>query len=175
MQQVRSRLSPALVVAFIALFTALCGTALAQSGILVSSPAQIAPDILNGNHVKNESLSNIDMRDPHLKVRVAKDGTRIGSGDGTVTRAPNAAKGVYDVTFNEGILNGFDGTTEDSMITENCAITATSRAGSGTFDAFAAMYLVRTTGPNTVRVSATVPGATGSVLTDTGFDVTAAC
>jgi hypothetical protein len=164
------RITPSTVIATLALVAATSGTALA-AGEIITSSNQIATDVINTGHIRGETINNIDMRDPQLKLRVNKDGTRAGVGDGTSTRV---ATGVYDVTFNQATLNGGNTATTDTVVNENCAINVTSRANlNDTFGAFAAAFRVQTTGPNSVRITANDIDV--DRLIDTGFDVTASC
>ena len=79
--------------------------------------------------------------------------------------------GGRGLTFNANVLNGNTG--EASIVSENCAINVTSRAGSGFLDAIPAAFLVRTIGPNSVRVSASDVDV--DQLINTGFDISASC
>ena len=170
MTNLRKRLTPSTLIATLALVAATSGTAIA-AGEIITSPNQIANDVISTGHIKQETLNKADMRDPQLKLRVSKTGAKLGAGDGTAARV---STGVYDVTFDAGVLNGSDGTTTDTIVNENCAINVTSRANlNGTFDAFAAAFRVQTTGPNSVRVVANDIDVDRVI--DTGFDITASC
>ena len=121
-----------------------------------------------------------NLGDPQLRLRVRADGTRNGAGDGSVTRAIGSPKGVYDVTFSSSILNGGTGESGDTLVNENCAVTATARSAAAppatAVDVLPVVFLLRTTGPNTVRVSTIDPTrAQGDRLVDTAFDITANC
>ena len=131
-------------------------------------------------HIERESLTKNNLRDPQLRLRVRADGTRNGAGDGSVTRAIGSPKGVYDVTFSSSILNGGTGASGDTLVNENYAVTATARSAAAppatAVDVLPVAFLLRTTGPNTVRVSTIDPTrAQGDRLVDTAFDITANC
>ena len=169
MTNLRKRLTPSTVIATLALVAATSGTAVA-AGEIITAPNQIANDVINTAHIRAETINNQDLRDPQLKLRVSKDGVRLGVGDGSSARA---ATGVYDITFNASSLNS-SGSTTDTIVNENCAINVTSRANQGdTFGAFGAAFRVQTTGPNSVRVVANDIDL--DRLIDTGFDITASC
>jgi hypothetical protein len=176
MQLIQRRLSPALLIAIAALFVALAGTAAAA--IVINSPKQIGPAVIQGRHIQNETIPNVALKDPQLKLRVTRDGKINGlDGDGTVQRAPNTTAGVYDVTFDAEPLNGIAGT--DTIVNENCAITATARSAANppntSLDSFPVMFNIRTIGPNTVRVTALDPDVPPGRLVDTAFDIMASC
>jgi hypothetical protein len=178
MHHITRRLSPSLIVALMALFVALAGTAVAD--VIISNSSQIAQDVITSGHIKNEGISNVDLKDPQLKLRVRFDGTKNGNGDGTVVRAPLEPKGVYDVTFNSPTLNGSTAKEPpDTVVSENCAITATARSAasppaSGSLDAAPAVFKIRPVGPNTVRVEAFERDSSEG-LADTSFDIMASC
>ena len=180
--RLRRRLTPATALAGTALFVALGGTAVAQSGILITSPdqlgsnvvtsAKIASSAVNSSEVVQESLSDFDLRDPQLKVRATGSGTVLNGSDGTVVRT-NA--GTYSVTFDASTLNASGSGSNDTLLTESCAFTATARNSLAVMEVdgpFAAS-------PNTVRVLAAFPhNVSGGVLmqaVDTQFDVLASC
>ncbi len=174
MHHVHRRLSPALVVAVIALFAALAGTAIA-AGEIITSPSQVKQGVLDGGHVKNQSLSNFDLKDAQLKQRVNADATKNGAGDAIVRRAPGVSRGAYEVTFNANVLNGADGSTGDTVLNENCAINATAHG------ALRQLFVEGPTvqRPNTVVVSTAAlrntGGAAGFTAEDNAFDITASC
>ena len=155
-------------------FTDLCGTWQHVTTSAREAYERCIPEGIpfDGSSIRGwKAINNSDMRDPQLKLRVSKTGAKVGSGDGTSTRV---STGVYDVTFDAGVLNGSDGTTTDTIVNENCAINVTSRANlNDTFGAFAAAFRVQTTGPNSVRVAANDIDV--DRLIDTGFDITASC
>lgn len=177
MHHITRRLSPSLIVALMALFVALAGTAVAD--VIISDSSQVANDVIVSGHIKNEGISNVDLKDPQLKLRVTANGTKNGNGDGTVVRAPLEPKGVYDVTFNAPTLNGSTAKEPpDTVLSENCAITATARSAApppaSGVDAAPAVFKIRPIGPNTVRVEAFERDSSEG-LADTSFDIMASC
>ena len=176
MHHITRRFSPSLIVASVALVMSLGGTAIAQSDILITDPSQLKDGVVTSTKVAPESVSNLRLRDPQLKVRVKADATRNGAGDGTVKRATAEDRGVYDVTFDAAPLNGGTGKTTDTIVSENCAITATARSAAAppalSLDSSAVMFNMRTIAPNTVRVIA--KSAAGPLI-DTAFDIMASC
>jgi hypothetical protein len=171
MFNLRKHLSASTLIATAAVVIATSGTAIA-AGEIITAPNQIANDVISGGHIKQETISNLDLKDPQLKVRVNKDGTRNGAGDAAVTRTRT---GVYEVTFNAGILNGGDGTSTDTVLNENCSINATPHG------ALRQLFVDGPTPqrPNTVIVNTAglrnTGGAAGFVAEDNAFDITASC
>ena len=173
------RPSPATALAGVALFVALSGTAVAQSGVLISSPSQLgagvvtAPavgsNVISTNDVVNESLSDVDLRDPQLKVRGLAGGGQLDDSDGKSVRS---SQGTYQVTFSANTLNAFGGGTSDTLLNNGCAFTATSR------NRLAMMTIAGpfAGSPNTVTVTATFPTSSGLMsAVDSQFDVMASC
>ena len=156
----RRRPSPAAAIAGLALFVALSGTAVAQSDILITSPNQLGSNVVTSpkiaqraistGHVLNESLSDVDLRDPQLKVRAVASGGQLPDSDGTSVRG---SQGTYNVTFNASTLNAGNATPSDTLLNNNCAFTATSR------DSLAMMTIAGpfNSAPNTVVVTAAFP------------------
>lgn len=171
MINIRKHLSPSTLIATVALVAATGGTAIA-AGEIITSPNQVAKGVIAGAHIQPESITDGNLRDPDLRVRVNKDGTRNGFGDAAVKRV---STGQYEVTFNDAILNAFDGTSTDSVLNENCAITATPHG------ALRQLYVDGPTAqrPNTITVTTAglrnTGGAAGFFLEDNAFDVTASC
>ena len=174
---IRTRLRPSTIIATAALVAALGGTAYA-AGEIITSPEQLKDGVVTSQKIPRESVSNLRLKDPQLKLRVRGNGTSNGAGDGSVVRAPGAPKGTYDVTFDQPVLNGGkDGS--DTVVTENCAVTATARSAaappSTALDVAPVMFAMRTIGPNTVRVFTAAPDGTGTRPVDTSFDIMASC
>ena len=177
--RLRRRPSPATAIASAALFVALSGTAVAQSDVFISSPDQlatnvvtgpkIAPNSIFGIDITNGVVSDNDLDDPQLKVRGLAGGGQLSDSDGTSVRS---SLGTYEVTFDTKSLNSREGDTGHTMLTDNCAFTATARnrlamiAVDGPFAAT----------PNTVTVHAAFPGNTGVIRSvDSQFDILASC
>lgn len=175
MQHILNRVSPAFVVAVLALFVALAGTAAAAT-LIITDPGQVKEGVIDQRHIRNESLSDIDFKDPQLRLRVAADGTKIGSGEASVRRTPGFAKGSYEVTFDAFLLNGGNADTgTDTVLNENCAINATPH------DALRQLLVKGPTvqRPNTVTVETAglrnITGGTQFQLEDNAFDIVASC
>ena len=178
----RRRPKPATALAATALFIALGGTAVAQTDIIISSPDQLGTNVVTATKIAqnsvattdvvNESQTDLDLRDPQLKVRALSNGSVLSGSDGTATRT---STGTYNVTCTDNAFNAGSGTQDDTMLTENCAFSAVSRNKLALMEVdgpFAAT-------PNTVRVHAAFPqNVSGGVLmqaVDTQFDVLASC
>ena len=114
------RISPSTVIAIAALALAMSGTAVA-AGALITSSDQVAPDVLDGRHVKAHSVPKDDLEDVYLRVRVDRFGNVIGEdNDGTAVREQ---LGTYRVTFSSEAQTG-GGPRQPRDLT-NCAVTAT--------------------------------------------------
>ena len=85
MHRTSRRPSASMAIALVALFCALGGTAIAQSGILITTPDQLgtavvtSPKIATGavrsTTVFDRSIAQRDMVNPTLRAEVRKDGT----------------------------------------------------------------------------------------------------
>jgi hypothetical protein len=142
--------SPALAVAVVALVAALGGTAVAAGEITGSD----APETV-------------------LKLRVAKDGKPIGTGnDGTIKKA---GVGIYDITFANPTGS------KVPLDLERCAIVATPRVETAsTPEEVAADVDVQRLGGARIFVMSTRPLPFGEnkitpFLTNVSFDVAAIC
>jgi hypothetical protein len=180
--RLRRRPSPATAIAGIALFVALSGTAAAQSGFIVDSPDDLAPNVVTGqkivsnevtgSDIRSETITDIDLKDPQLKIRALSGGGTLSGSDGTVTRV---ATGTYDVTFSASALNAANPGGTDTLLNNNCAFTATSRNELAMMEIGGPSILT----PNTVRVRASFPqNFSGGVLmsaSDSAFDILASC
>jgi hypothetical protein len=169
------------VIAGAALFVALSGTAVAQSGIIITSPDQLGPNVVTSakipsNEVRtgelaNETVTDRDLSDPQLKIRGLANGGQLSGSDGTSVRI---GQGTYRVTFDASALNAFrdDSPDSDTLLNNDCAFTATSRNRlavmtiDGPFSAT----------PNQVTVTAAFPNASGFFqAVDSQFDILASC
>jgi hypothetical protein len=175
----RRRPSPAASIAGVALFVALSGTAVAQSDIIISSPDQlaanvvtnpkIAPNSIFGRHITNGVVSDNDLDDPQLKVRGLARGGQLRDSDGTSVRA---SQGTYNVTFDTRSLNSNPLDTDNTMLDGDCAFTATSR------NRLAVMTIGGpfAAAPNTVIVTAAFPNSSDRFeAVDSQFDILASC
>jgi hypothetical protein len=147
----RKFLNPSFAVALAALVVAMGGTALAAGEITGSD----APETV-------------------LKLRVAKDGTLIGTdNDGTVKKA---GVGVYEITFDTGPTG-----SKLPLDVENCSVFATPRVQSdSTPEEVAADVDVQRLGGARIYVESTrlVPYGHNKItpfLTNVSFDVAAIC
>ena len=172
------RLSPSLIIAIIALFVALAGTAAAA--VIIDDPAELGDNVVTGqaidgstiasSDIRQESILDNDLADPQLKVRVlgsdALTQTLAGS-DGTATRLN---KGDYEVKFDTFALNANkDEVGTDTLLNSNCAFTVTPRDE-------AALVLIQgptTSKPDAVHVRATNPKTLEPE--NLSFDVLASC
>ena len=112
MHHIHRRLSPSLILAAIALFVALAGTAIAD-GVIVSSPDQLGPNVVTAGKIaedavdtgelRDKSVLQIDQAHPHIRVRVGATGTAIGGDAATITRA---GTGSYKLEFNPQLKLG---------------------------------------------------------------------
>jgi hypothetical protein len=183
MHHITRRLSPSLIVAIVALFVALAGTAAAA--VIIKNPDELgdnvvtgratAPSTLASSDILNESILNNDLDHPQLKVRVfsgSLGNTSVFDGsDGTVKRN---SLGSYFVTFDASALNANGKTSNDTLLNNDCAFTATSR------DKLAWLTVIGPLAglPNTVRVDAITPDPAhpGDFKgIDTSFDIIASC
>ena len=77
------------------------GTALA-AGALITRSDQIAPSVIDGSHVKPNSIARTDQEHATLRLRVRADGGTFGdAGDATVQ---HFERGLYFVTFNRAVI-----------------------------------------------------------------------
>jgi hypothetical protein len=113
MHHIQRRLSPAILIAVIALFVALAGTAAAA--VIIDSPDQLGPDVVTGPAIKNGSVQANDLSAtavaPHFSAKVRKDGTFVKGS--RAVGATRTAKGTYLVRFNRPV--------------RDCIFTATAR------------------------------------------------
>ena len=174
LHRLRRRPSPATAIAGAALFVALSGTALAQSGIIISSPDQLGDRVVTeraldfrsvtGSKLADRAVNGVHMTNPHLRARVNKDGTHPPFGfDELDTK--RLSIGRYQVTLSDFDLNG--------RTLKNCSITATPRIkATASFpmvaEASAGDSMIVTVFTSEIRPE-------GPRLADSAFDVTAAC
>jgi hypothetical protein len=105
MNRITRRLSPSLLVAMVALFVALAGTAAAA--VIIDSPDQIkdgvvtgpklATDAVKSSTVLDHTIAQRDQVNPVLTVNVAKNGTRRFGNPAQISHV--AGSNRYDVTF----------------------------------------------------------------------------
>ena len=171
MDRVRRRLSPSLILGTAMLVLAGGGTAIA-AGELITRGDQIAPGVIDGDHIKAHSLAKGDLQHPTLRLRVRRDGGLYGDpSDATATRD---SLGVYVVTFNRGI-----GGPRNPRWLDHCAVVATPGPTAGFSGGTGQDVTLTTTRTATsaVVVHATKPDYElhHSVLRDASFDIAAIC
>ena len=99
MHLIPRRLSPSLIIAMIALFVALAGTATAA--VIITSPDQLASNVVNSPKIVDGSVSQSDERNPSLRAKIDRFGKVIaGDVPGGVVEHPK--KGQYNVTMSLG-------------------------------------------------------------------------
>jgi hypothetical protein len=113
MRFINRRLSPSLVVAMVALFVALAGTAAAA--VIVDDPSDLGPDVVTSPAIKDGTIKSNDLGAgvvPNLlSAKVRSDGTFVKGL--RATGAQRTSQGNYRVTFNRPV--------------RGCMFTATSR------------------------------------------------
>jgi hypothetical protein len=124
MHFIQRRVSPALIIAIVALFLALAGTAAAT--VIINSPDQIADRVVTSTKlatnavtsstIKNGSILQQDQVHPTLRARVRSDG-QVLTGD-TLKSEHVKGSGRYDLTMDTQFTLG-------KTNLQSCAITAT--------------------------------------------------
>ena len=175
--RIRRRLPPSLLLTTAALVAATGGTAIA-AGELITRADQIAPGVIDGNHIKPHSVPKTDIEHPTLRLRVTSNGALLrDTGDGTAERI---GIGQYLIRFNQDAINGGAGGPKNARWLDHCAAVATPRKSLvfGPGSEPGAMVSVQPAGdPSAVIVSATEPDYQlgRSVLRDTPFEIAAIC
>jgi hypothetical protein len=121
MHDIQRRLSPALIIAIIALFVALAGTAAAA--VIIESPDQLAngvvtepklaADAVSSAKIGDRAVRQVNETNPTLRFSVAFDGSLV-TGD-TVTPSHVKGSNRYDIGFTRSDLG--------SAGLDSCAIT----------------------------------------------------
>ena len=168
-----------MVVALAALFCAIGGTAMAETGILITSPDQLgpavvtapklAPDAVSTSTVLDRSIAQRDEVNPSLRAKIRKDGTVLG-GDvpGGIQHA--AGSNRYDVVFSSSDL-GPTGLN-------SCGFSASPRFDFDQSSGHRALraYVNHAPGSAVIQVFTYQQRADGLELpTEADFDVVAAC
>lgn len=113
-------LSPAMLVAVVALVLAVGGTAVA-AGELITRPEQVATGVLDGRHLAQHSVAKRDLEDVYLRMRVNAAGHAVGThNDGTAVKE---TRGRYRLTFNSDAVDGSG--PRGVLDLRDCAVTAT--------------------------------------------------
>jgi hypothetical protein len=173
MHRITRRLSPSLIVAVVALFVALSGTAVAA--VIITSPDQLGDRVVtersldfravSSGKIADGAVHGVHMVHPHLRARVNKDGSHPPFGFDAL--ATNRLKpGIYQVTFSDFDLRG--------RTLKNCAVTATPTFSITNSQPMVAEVSAGDSMIVTVAISQLLPDG-GARLADNGFDVTAAC
>ena len=175
--RIRRGFRPSLILATAALVAATGGTAIA-AGELITRADQIAPGVINSDHIRPHSIAKTDIEHPTLRLRVTSNGGLLrDTGDGTAERI---GFGQYLVRFNRDAIDGGVGGAKNPRWLDHCAVVATPRK-SPTFGPGSepgAMVSVQPAGdPSAVVVSATEPDYElgRSVLHDAPFEIAAIC
>jgi hypothetical protein len=160
-----------------ALVAATGGSAIA-AGELITRSDQIAPGVIDGDHIRPHSIAKTDVEHATLRLRVTSDGGMLrDTGDGTAKRV---GFGQYLVRFNQDAIDGDVGGPRNTRWLDHCAVVATPRKSLtfGPGSEPGAMVSVQPAGdPSAVVVSTTEPDYElgRSVLRDTPFEITAIC
>lgn len=178
MNRTSRRPSASMAVALVALFCALGGTALAQSGILISSPDQLGPDVVTaqkiavdavaGGAVRDRSIAQRDEINPSLRAEIAKNGTVLGGDVSSIQHVSGSNR--YDIPFSSGDLGPLGLNT--------CGFSASPRFDFDQSSGHRALraYVNHATGSATIQVFTFEQRSDGRELpTEAGFDVVAAC
>jgi hypothetical protein len=171
--KLRRRLSPSTIIATAALVAAGAGTAVA-AGPIITAPSEIAPGVVTGLHIKQQSIPKTDLDDPYLRIKVNSNGTLNGAkNDSGAPGVQKVSTGTYDVTFNSTLINGSDGTFDETLLSKNCAVQAQPRDKVG-HTVVSGPTPLR---PDTVRVQTVAIDNHDALYraADTAFDLIAVC
>jgi hypothetical protein len=159
MHHIQRRLSPSIVVAIIALFVAVTGTATAAT-VIITSPDQLASNVVTGPKIANHAVTANKLAagaTPNvLSAKVDKAGQLIVGARAVSAR--RVAKGIYQVRFNRPV--------------QNCSITGTAR------ETLALVEIDRSPDPEVITVSTNFlapDGATLFATSDNAFDLWGVC
>jgi hypothetical protein len=172
------RPSASMAVALVALFCALGGTALAQNGILITSPDQLgtavvtAPKIaagaVAGGTVLDRSIAQRDEINPSLRAEIAKNGAVLGGDVSSIQHVSGSNR--YDIPFSSGDLGPLGLNT--------CGFSASPRFDFDQSSGHRALraYVNHASGSAQIQVFTFEQRADGvEVPAEAGFDVVAAC
>ena len=95
------RLSPSLILAVVALFVALAGTATAA--VIITSPDQLASDVITSPKIVKGAVAQSDERNPSLRAKIDRNG-KVLAGDVPEGIVDHPQIGQYNVTFSAGDL-----------------------------------------------------------------------
>ena len=179
MHRTSRRPSASMAVALVALFCALGGTAVAQSGILITSPDQLGSAVVTSpklatravrsTTVFDRSIAQRDMVNPTLRAEIRKDGTGVRL-TAVAASSTSRASNRYDIGFTTSDL-GPDGL-------DSCAFSASPRFDFDQSSGHRALraYVNHATGSTTIQAFTDQQRSDGLELpTEADFDVVAAC
>jgi hypothetical protein len=153
------------------------GTALA-AGELITRGDQIAPNVIDGGHVKAHSLARTDQQHSSLRLRVTASGGTFGdASDATVERFET---GGYFVRFDRTAIIDEVAAPRNPRWLDDCAVVATPRVGGissvGTGQDVT-LVTMRGASPGSVIVAADKPNyeLKRPVPVDAPFDLAAIC
>jgi hypothetical protein len=155
------RLSPSFIVAVVAVFVALAGTAAAAGTFVVDDPSDLAPNVVTSPAIAPGSIQASDLSAtataPIFSAKVSANGTLV-VGRRAIS-ASRTSKGTYVVKFNRALPT-------------SCIFVATARERS------ALMEVHHGSTPETIVVRASFLAADGASLfesTDQEFDLLGTC
>jgi hypothetical protein len=169
----RRRPKPAILIAFLALFVALTGTAAAAA--IVDSPDDLGDrvvteramgfDSVSGSQLSDRAVHGVHMVHPVIRARVLKNGDHPPFGFEELNTR-KIGTGLYQVDFSGFDLNG--------RTLKNCAITANPRINVPTNTPTFAMVSSADSLTATIAIHQVLPTG-GAKLADNEFDVVASC
>jgi hypothetical protein len=101
MLRIPRHLSPPLVIAIVALFVALAGTATAA--VIITSPDQLASNVITSPKITDRSVKQIDELNPSLRAKIDRNG-KVITGDVPGGVVDHVGTGAYNVTMSLGDL-----------------------------------------------------------------------
>ncbi len=178
MKRPRRRPSASMALAFAALFCALGGTALAQSGIIISTPDQLGPavvttpkiaaDAVTSAKIADQTVSQANERNPSLRASIQRDGTGAGDTGGGIDHVKGSNR--YDIGFTSSDVG--QGGLDDCAFAANPRFDFDQSSGHRALRA----YVNHAAGSPTIQVFTFEQRSDGRELpTETAFDVVAAC
>jgi hypothetical protein len=111
MHKLRGRLTPSTLIAAATLIVAASGSSIA-AGEIITTPDQLKDGVVTSQKIAPESVSNLRLKDPQLKLRVRGNGTSGPLGRGSAQHLagrraghvrdednrPQHGEGIYDRT-----------------------------------------------------------------------------
>jgi hypothetical protein len=99
MHLIPRRLPPSMIVAMLALFVALAGTATAA--VIISSPDQLASNVITSPKIVDGAVAQSDERNPSLRAKIDRNG-KVIAGDVPGGVVEHTKRGQYNVTMSLG-------------------------------------------------------------------------